>query len=120
MQIFPIRNDADYERAIKEVEPYFDNPPPEGDPLCDVIDVMLTLIDAYQWQKHPIIDNTNAIDAIRFYMDQNGLTPKDLVPCIGRINRVYEILSGKRKLTLPMIRRLHDAFGIPLESLVKA
>lgn len=120
MKIYPIKTEADYKRAVKEVEPYFDNPPPEGDPLNDVIDTMITLIEAYQNEHYPVLDNTNAIDAIKFYMDQNGLSPKDLVPCIGRLNRVYEVLSGKRNLTLPMIRKLHESFGIPLECLVKA
>ena len=53
-------------------------------------------------------------------MDQKGLTPKDLIPCIGQLNRVYEILAGKRRLTLPMIRKLNEVFGIPLEFLVRA
>ena len=59
------------------------------------------------------------IEAIRFRMEQKGMTPKDLVPMIGRINRVYEILSRKRPLTLAMIQRLHSELGIPAESLIK-
>lgn len=120
MQIYPIKNDADYQRALKEIEPYIDNPPIEGDSDWDAVDVMATLIEEYEKRHFPLLDNATAIDAIRFYMDQKGLVPKDLVPCIGRLNRVYEILAGKRHLTLPMIRKLNDLFGIPLEFLVRA
>jgi HTH-type transcriptional regulator/antitoxin HigA len=58
------------------------------------------------------------VEAIKFRMEQAGLAPKDLVPAIGRLNRVYEILNHKRPLTLNMIRRLHEKFGIPAESLI--
>ena len=80
---------------------------------------MATLIEEYEKRHFPLIDNATAVDAIRFYMDQKGLTPKDLIPCVGRLNRVYEILAGKRRLTLPMIRKLNKLFGIPLEFLVR-
>lgn len=120
MQIYPIRNDADYRRALKEIEPYFDNPPADDDPVWDSVDVMATLIEEYEKRHFPLADNATAIEAIRFYMDQKGLTPKDLVPCIGQLNRVYEILAGKRRLTLPMIRKLNEIFGIPLDFLVRA
>ncbi len=119
MQIYPIRNDADLQRALNEIEPYFDNPPAEDDPVWDSVDVMATLIEEYEKRHFPLIDNATALDAIRFYMDQKGIAPKDLVPCIGRLNRVYEILAGKRRLTLPMIRRLNELFGIPLEFLIR-
>jgi HTH-type transcriptional regulator/antitoxin HigA len=59
------------------------------------------------------------VEAIKFRMEQSGLTPKDLVPMIGQINRVYEVLNRKRPLTLQMIRRLHEQLGIPAESLIK-
>ena len=120
MQIYPIKNDADYQRALKEIAPYFDNPPADNDPVWDSVDVMVTLIEEYEKRHFPRADNATAIDAIQFFMDQKGLTPKDLVPCIGQLNRVYEILSGKRHLTLPMIRRLNAVLGIPLDFLVRA
>ncbi len=59
------------------------------------------------------------VEAIKFRMEQKGMTPTDLVPMIGRINRVYEVLSRKRPLTLAMIQRLHSELGIPAESLIK-
>lgn len=64
------------------------------------------------------IEPPSPIEAIKFRMEQQGLTVKDLEPAIGKSNRVYEVLNGTRNLTLPMIRRLHSQFGIPLESLV--
>ena len=79
---------------------------------------MLTLVEAYE-AKHFPVDLPNPIDAIKFRMEQSGLTASDLSPAIGRTNRVYEVLNGTRSLTLPMIWKLHSLFGIPAESLIK-
>ncbi|MCL1915326.1 MAG: transcriptional regulator, partial [Desulfovibrionaceae bacterium] len=65
------------------------------------------------------MDLPDPVEAIKFYMEQNEMTPKDLAPAIGRVNRVYEVLSHTRPLTLKMIRNLHGRFGIPAESLIK-
>ena len=78
---------------------------------------MCTLIEAYE-RKHYPIGPPDPIDAIKFSMDQQGLSPKDLQPMIGRLNRVYEVLAGKRPLTMAMVRRLHAQLGIPAESLI--
>ena len=78
---------------------------------------MCLVIEEYEAKNHPI-DPPEPIEAILFRMEQQGLTVKDLEPAIGKSNRVYEVLKGTRTLTLPMIRRLHKQFGIPLESLV--
>jgi HTH-type transcriptional regulator/antitoxin HigA len=85
----------------------------------DRLDVLVTLVEAWE-RKHEPMDLPDPVAAIRFRMEQSGLTPKDLVPMIGRLNRVYEVLSGKRPLTLSMIRRLHQQLGIPAESLIGA
>jgi HTH-type transcriptional regulator/antitoxin HigA len=82
------------------------------------LDVLVTLIEAYE-RKHFPMELPDPVEAIRFSMEQKGLTAKDLVPMIGQINRVYEILNGKRALTLQMIRRLHRELGIPAESLIR-
>lgn len=119
MQIKPIRNEQDYEAALRVVSPMFDNEPEINTPEGDYFEVMCLLIEEYE-KKHYPIDTPDPIEAIKFRMDQQGLTIKDLVPAIGRASRVYEVLNGKRNLTLPMIRRLHHQFGIPLESLVGA
>lgn len=80
--------------------------------------MLTTLIQAYE-AKHFPIDLPDPIEAIKFRMEQAGLTAKDLEPMIGRRNRVYEVLNRKRSLTLPMIRKLHQQLGIPAESLIK-
>lgn len=116
MNIEPIRTAEDHRAALKEIETLMtaEMNTPEGDRL----DVLATLVEAYE-AKHFPLEMADAIDAIKFAMEQKGLTPKDLEPMIGRLNRVYEIFSGKRPLTLPMIRRLHETLGIPAEALIK-
>ncbi|WP_297846483.1 transcriptional regulator [Pseudomonas sp.] len=118
MNIRPIRTDQDYQEALKDVSTLFDNEPEPGTPEGDRFEVMITLIEAYE-SKHYVVDLPTPVDAIKFRMEQSGLSVSDLVPAIGRLNRVYEILSGKRTLTLPMIWKLHDMFGIPAQSLIK-
>ena len=118
MNIRPIRTDSDYREALKDVSALFDNEPAPGTSEGDAFEVMITLIEAYE-AKHFPVDLPNPIDAIKFRMEQSGLTAADLTPAIGRRNRVYEVLNGKRALTLPMIWKLHDMFGIPAESLIK-
>ncbi|WDH34491.1 helix-turn-helix domain-containing protein [Pseudomonas chlororaphis] len=118
MQIRPIHTDQDYRAALKQVSVLFDNEPEPGTAEGDYFDVMLTLIEAYE-AKHFPVDLPNPIDAIKFRMEQSGLSAADLAPAIGRTNRVYEVLNGKRALTLPMIWKLHQLFGIPAESLIK-
>ena len=82
------------------------------------LDVLVTLVEAYE-SKHYPLDLPDPVEAIRFRMEQKGMTPRDLVPMIGRINRVYEVLGRRRALTLAMIQRLHRELGIPAESLIK-
>lgn len=117
MQIKPIRNEADYNAALKAVSPLFDNEPAMDTPEGDYFEIMCLLVEEYE-KKHYPIEPPHPIEAIKFRMEQQGLTVKDLEPAIGRANRVYEVLNGTRKLTLPMIRNLHKQFNIPLESLV--
>jgi HTH-type transcriptional regulator/antitoxin HigA len=116
MEIKPIKTKADYRTALKEIEALMaaERDTPEGERL----DVLVTLVEAYE-NKHYRFDLPDPVDAIKFRMEQKRMTPKDLVPMIGRINRVYEVLSRKRPLTLAMIRRLHGKLGIPAESLIK-
>ena len=90
---------------------------PEGT-TDEEAEILMTLVEAYERSQAPI-DPPSPIDAILFRMDQAGLTRKDLEPYIGRGNRVAEIMNRKRRLSLEMIRRLHDGLGIPLESLVQ-
>ena len=116
MDIKPVKTEADYRTALKEIETLMLAEPdsPDGEKL----DVMATLIEAYESRHYPL-DLPDPVEAIKFEMERKGLTVKDLQPMIGQSNRVYEVLSRKRSLTLNMIRKLHDALGIPAESLIK-
>lgn len=118
MNIRPIHTEADYKAMLREVSAYFDNEPEPGTEDGDRLDILLTLVEAYEAKQFPV-DLPDPIEAIKFRMDQEGLTAKDLEPAIGKRNRVYEILNGKRNLTLTMVWKLHENFGIPAESLIK-
>ena len=116
MNIKPIKTKADYRAALKDVEALMGAKAntAEGERL----DVLVTLIEAYE-RKHFPLELPDPVEAIKFQMDQRGLTPKDLEPMIGRLNRVYEILNHKRPLTLKMIWKLHRGLDIPAESLIR-
>ena len=116
MKIKPIRTKADHRAALKEIELLM--PARPGTPEGERLDVLVTLVEAWE-RKRFSMDLPDAVEAIKFRMEQSGLTAKDLVPMIGPINRVYEILARKRPLTLHMIRHLHRDLGIPAESLIK-
>jgi len=119
MQLKPIRTDADYRAALKQAERLFDLPQ-EPDPDSDegaYFDALLTLIEAYE-RKHWPVDLPDPVAAIQFRMEQGGMTAGDLTPYIGARNRVYEVLSRKRPLTLAMIRRLSTGLGIPAQVLI--
>ena len=117
MNIHPIRTKADYKRALREVSAYFDDEPEPGSAEGDRFEILTTLVEAYEARQFPI-EAPDPIEAIRFRMEQGGLTVKDMVPSIGQPNRVYEVLNRKRGLTLEMIRNLHRNLGIPAESLI--
>ncbi len=116
MEIKPIKTKADYRAALKEIEALMAAELDTSD--GERLDVLVTLVEAYE-NKHYRFELPDPVEAIKFRMEQKGMTPKDLVPMIGRINRVYEVLSRKRPLTLAMIQRLHNELGIPAESLIK-
>ena len=116
--IQPIRTEADYEAALKLVAPYFDNEPEPDSDAGAHFEAMVTLIEAYEAKHYPIAP-PDPVQAIKFRMEQQGLTPADLVPMIGQRNRVYEVLNGKRKLTMAMVWKLHTGLGIPAESLIR-
>jgi HTH-type transcriptional regulator / antitoxin HigA len=116
--IRPIRTEADYQAALQLVAPYFDNEPELESDAGAHFEAMVTLIEAFEAKHYPI-DLPNPIDAIKFRMEQQGLKPKDLESMIGQRNRVYEVLNGKRKLTMAMVWKLHTGLGIPAESLIR-
>ncbi len=115
-EIRPIRTEADHAAAMDEVERLWGAK--SGTPDGDRLDVLATLIEAYELKHHPI-DPPDPIEAIRFKMEQQGLDRKDLEPMIGTRNRVAEVLGRKRGLSIEMIRRLHDGLGIPAEILIR-
>lgn len=115
-ELKPIRTEADYERALAEVEALWGAK--SGTPKGDRLDVLATLIDAYEAQHHPM-DPPDPVEAIKFRMEQQGLTRKDLEPVIGTRTRVAEILNRKRNLSIGMIRRLHARLGISAEVLIR-
>ena len=117
MNIQPIRTDADYHAALEAVSRLVETDPAPGTADGDFLEVMGILIEAYE-QKEFAVEAADPIEAIKFRMEQAGLTPRDLVPSIGRANRVYEVLNGTRPLSIQMIRNLHENLGIPAESLI--
>lgn len=115
MEIKPIRTKSDYERTLREIERLWGarQRTPEGDRL----DVLATLIEAYERIHFPI-DPPDPVEAIRFRLEPRGPDPRALIGVIGGRSRVYEVMHGKRALSLEMIRRLHQRFGIPAEVLI--
>ena len=119
MEIKAIRTEADYIAALREVSALIDLDPASDSPEGERLEVLGTLVQAYEAKHYPI-DPPDPIEAIKFRMDQSGLSVKDLVPYIGPPNRVYEVLSYKRPLSLNMIRRLSEGLHIPAEVLIRA
>lgn len=118
MDIEPIHTAADYKAALRQVSALIDLDPPRRSPEADRLKIVGLMVEAYEAEHYPI-DPPDPIEAIKFRMDQQGLKPKDLEPMIGQRNRVYEVLNGKRKLTMAMVWKLHTGLGIPAESLIR-
>lgn len=115
MTIKPIRNERDLRAAFKRLDLIFQAV--AGTPEAEEMEVLTALIEAYE-NKHYPISPPDPIEAIKFRMEQQGLSPADLQPYIGASGRVSEVLNGKRPLSLRMVKRLHDGLRIPYESLL--
>ena len=115
MNIRPIRSDDDLQLAFRRLEAVFQAA--DGTPEADEMEILVTLIEAYE-NKHYPIGPADPVEAIKFRMEQQGLTPRDLEAYIGPSGRVSEVLNGKRPLSLRMIKRLHEGLRIPYESLL--
>ncbi len=115
MKIKPIKTPADHAAALKRIEAIFGAKP--GTPKGDELDLLATLVELYE-EREMSMPTPSPLDAIRFRMEQQGLRAKDLVPYIGSASKVSEVLSGKRALSLTMIRNLVDGLGIPAEILL--
>ena len=115
-EVKPIRSRRDYEAALKEVERLWGAKAKTRD--GDRLDVLATLIDSYEAEHYPM-DPPDPIEAIKFRMEQQGLTRRDMEDLIGTRTRVAEVLNGKRGLSIGMIRRLHERLGISAEVLIR-
>ena len=113
----PLRTERDYENALAEVERMWGAK--RGTPQGDRLDILATLIDVYEAEHYPM-DPPDPIEAIRFRMDQQGMTRKDLERILGTRTRVWEVLTRKRGLSINMIRRLHERLGISTDILIRS
>lgn len=116
MEIKPIRTETDYQAALKEIESLLDSQP--GTPEGDRLDILVTLVEAYEARHFPIPEPDDPVEVLEYYLESRGLTRPDLVPFLGSKERVSEVLNRKRGLSLAMIRRLHTGLGIPADLLV--
>lgn len=116
MKIKPIRNRKDYEKALKNIDELWGSK--KNTPEGDEFEILLTLVEKYEEEHFPI-PPPDPLEAIKFRLEQMNLTRSELVKYIGYKSRVSEVLSGKRKLTLPMIRTLHKKLKIPAEILIR-
>ncbi len=114
MNIKPIRTNDDYENTLNRIDELMNAVPNTSE--FDELDILSTLIEVYE-EKHYKIEAPNPIEAIKFRMEQEGLKQKDLVSALGDETRVSKILNGQRALTVDMIKKLHEQFKIPFESL---
>ena len=115
MTIKPIRTDEDLKAVFRRLESIFQAEEQTAD--ADERDVLVTLVEAYE-NKHYDFGPADPVEAIKFRMEQQGLTARDLEPFIGPSGRVSEVLNRKRSLSLRMVKRLHDGLNIPYESLL--
>ena len=112
--IKPIRTQEDYEITLERIDELMDSIP--NTPQFDELEILVTLVESYE-EKHYFINAPDPISAIRFRMEQEDLKQKDLIPIIGDSAVVSKVLNGQRKLTVEMIKNLHDKLKIPFESL---
>jgi HTH-type transcriptional regulator/antitoxin HigA len=116
LELRPIRTEADYRAALDEIERLFDAPP--NTPECDLLEVLTTLVEAYEQQHYPI-EPPDPVEAILYYLESRGLSWQDLESIIGTSGEVNEVLNRQQALTLEMIRRLHSSLGIPASVLIQ-
>ena len=118
MKVKPIRTRKEHKEALLRVQELFDLDPKEGSAHSDELELLAMVVEEYEDLHHPI-PPPDPIDAIKFRMDQMGLTDKDLDKLLGSRQRRSEIFNGKRKLSLNMIRTLHEKLQIPAETLIR-
>jgi HTH-type transcriptional regulator / antitoxin HigA len=112
----PIHTEADYERALSEIEQLFEAEP--GTPEGDRLEVLTTLVEVYEREHHPVLP-PDPIEALLYHLESRGLARRDLEPYLGSRARVAEVLNRRRGLTIEMIRRLNQGLGLPAEVLIR-
>lgn len=117
MEIKPIKNKADHDRALRKVEELWNAP--KGSPRSDELNVLVTLVEAYE-REHCPIDLPDPIEAIKFRLEQQGKDLRALIGVIGQRTRVYEVMRGGRPLSLNMIRNVHEKLGVPADVLIQS
>lgn len=118
MDIKPIRNEADYDWALAEIARYFEDEPLPGTGDADRFDVLADLVAAYESRNWPI-EAPDPVEAIKYRMEIGNLQTKDLATVLGSKSRASEVLNRQRTISMEMARRLHDAWGIPAEVLIR-
>jgi len=116
MKLKPIKSDRGLNRVLKRMDELWGAK--SGTPKGDELDILMLLAEKYE-DEHFAIPTSDPVEAIKFLMEQNSLSRKDLEPYIGASGRVSEVLSRKRTLTLTMIKKLHAGLKIPYESLIR-
>jgi len=116
MEIKPIRSEANYQAALKEIEKSMGTQ--AGTPEGDQLDVLLTLVEAYEAKHFAIPEPDDPVQVLEYYLESRGLTHSDLIPYFGSKERLSEVRHRKRGLSLQMIQRLHAGLGIPAELLI--
>ena len=115
VEIEPVKTQRDYRRALTRIESLLDAPPDSAEER--ELDVLATFVEADE-RRHLPVPDAHPLEVIRFVMDQNGMIDKDLMPFMGTSGRVSEVMSGRRPLTIGMIRKLHHGLGIPADALI--
>jgi len=115
VKLKPVKNDRELNRALKRVDELWGAKP--NTPKGDELDILMLIVEKYE-DEHYAIPASDPVEAIKFLMDQNSMSRKDLEPYIGTSGRVSEVLNRKRSLTLAMIKKLHEGLKIPYECLI--
>jgi HTH-type transcriptional regulator/antitoxin HigA len=116
MEIKPIRNEEDYDATLKEIESLWESQ--VGTPDGDRLEVLVTLVEAYETEHYPVPVIDDPVGVLEYYMESKGLSRSDLIPYIGHKGRVSNIFNHKRSLSIEMIRRLHEGLNIPADLLI--
>ena len=118
MDVRPIRNEDDHDWALREVEPYFDNPPERGSPDADRFDVLVSLIARYEDEHHPVAP-PDPVDLLRFAIEDMGRSEDELAQLLGSRSQALDVLARRRRLTVDMVHAISEAWHLPADVLVR-